>query len=99
MDSDYINEIEPTPTLKSKKCKFISFLIYIFLQYTIFLVAIIFFFLYDYFIAVSAFLLSYVVMGIIRSKIRNSVIPPSQMEYQYNDKEIGDWYVDREVCF
>jgi len=99
MDSDYINEIEPTPTLKSKKCKFISFLIYIFLQYTIFLVAIIFFFLYDYFIAVSAFLLSYVVMGIIRSKIRNSVIPPSQMEYQYNDKEIGNWYVDREVCF
>jgi len=99
MDLDYIDEIEPTPVLKSKKCKFISFLVYIFLQYTIFLVAIIFFFLYDYFVAISAFLLSYIVMGIIRSKIRNSVIPPSQMEYQYSDKEIGDWYVDREVCF
>jgi hypothetical protein len=38
-------------------------------------------------------------MGIIRSKIRNSVIPPKQREYQYNDQGIADWYVHREFCF
>ena len=38
-------------------------------------------------------------MGIIRSKLRNSVIPPKQQEYQYNDQGIADWFVAKEICY
>ncbi len=53
---------------------------------------------YDYFIAIGIFLLSFIIMGIIRSKLRNSVVPSSQREYQYNDKGIADWFTARELC-
>lgn len=53
---------------------------------------------YDYFIAGAILLLSFIIMGIIRSKLRNSAIPPSQREYHYNDKGIADWFVARELC-
>ncbi len=99
MQTDYIDEIEPTPILKSQKCKLFSFMIYIFLQFTTFIVSLISLFIYDYFIAILTLVLSFIVMGIIRSKIRNSVIPSLQREYQYSDKEIADWYTDRELCF
>ncbi|MDQ1244605.1 MAG: hypothetical protein QG565_945, partial [Campylobacterota bacterium] len=32
-------------------------------------------------------------------KLRNSVIPPKQREYQYNDKGIADWYTAKELCY
>jgi len=38
-------------------------------------------------------------MGIIRSKLRNSVIPFNQREYQYSDKAIADWYSAKELCY
>lgn len=99
MQNDYINLIEPTPQLHSKKCKLISFLLRVFLQFTTFTVPLIIWYLYDYFIALLALVLTFIVMGIIRSKIRNSVIPPSQSEYQYNDKGIADWFVAKEICY
>jgi len=99
MQTDFIELIEPTPKLKSKKCKIISFLLRIFLQFTTFLSALIALYLYDYFIALLTLVLSFIIMGIIRSKIRNSVIPPNQREYQYNDQGIADWFTAREICF
>lgn len=42
---------------------------------------------------------TFIVMGIVRSKIRNSVIPATQKEYQYNDQGIADWFTARELCF
>jgi hypothetical protein len=54
--------------------------------------------MYDYFIAIATLLLSFIIMGIIRSKIRNSVIPMKQREYQYNDQGIADWYTAKEIC-
>jgi len=36
--------------------------------------------------------LSFLIVGIIRSKLRNSVIPAKQREYQYNDKGIASSY-------
>ena len=44
-------------------------------------------------------MLSFVIVGIIRAKLRNSVIPVKQREYQYNDKGIADWYAARAICF
>lgn len=98
MQTDFIDLIEPTPKLYSKKCKTVSFLLRIFLQFTTFFASLIAWYLYDYFIALLTLVLSFIIMGIIRSKIRNSVIPPKQREYQYNDQGIADWYTARELC-
>lgn len=98
MQTDFIDQIEPTPKLHSKRCKIISFILRIFLQFTTFFTSLIIWYLYDYFIAILTLVLSFIIMGIIRSKIRNSVIPPNQREYQYNDQGIADWYTARELC-
>jgi len=98
MQTDYIDLIEPTPKLHSKKCKLISLFIRIFLQYAIYAISLLTWFLYDYFIAGAVLLLSFIIMGIVRSKLRNSVIPFTQREYQYSDQGIADWYTAKEIC-
>ena len=99
MKVDFIEQIEPTPKLHSTKCKIVAMAVRIFLQFTTIIAGIIMWFLYDYFIAIATLILSFVIMGIVRSKLRNSVIPPKQREYQYSDKGIADWYSARELCF
>jgi len=98
MDTDYIDLIEPTPKLKTKKCRFVAFLLKLFLKYTTFVAAVIAWYFYDYFIAIATLLLSFIIMGIIRSKLRNSVIPISQSEYHYTDEGIADWYTAKMLC-
>ncbi len=98
MQNDFIDMIESTPKLYSKKCKLISLLLRMFLQFSIYIIAIISWYIYDYFIAIATLLLSFVIIGIVRSKIRNSVIPFKQREYQYNDKGIADWFTAKEIC-
>jgi len=98
MQNDYIDVLEVAPEIKSNKCKIISFLIQIFLQFTTVVVGIIVWFIYDYFIAIATLLLTFIIMGIIRSKIANSVIPPQQREHQYSDKEIANWFTSKDVC-
>ncbi|MEA3371476.1 MAG: hypothetical protein U9Q40_09080 [Campylobacterota bacterium] len=99
MQNDYIDLIEPTPKLHSKKCKMIALLLRVFLQFTTFIASLIVWYLYDFFLALLTLVLTFIIMGIIRSKLRNAVIPPSQREYQYNDQGIADWYTAKEICF
>lgn len=99
MQDDFIEMIEPTPKLHSKKCKLISLAIRIFLQFSIYIISLIVWLMYDYFIALATLLLSFIIMGIVRSKIRNSVIPPKQREFQYSDQGIADWFTAKELCF
>lgn len=99
MTNDYIDLIEATPKLNSKKCKIISFIIRVFLQYSIYFISLIVWYTNDLFIAALALILSFIVVGIVRSKLRNSVIPLSQREYQYNDQGIADWYVAKTLCY
>jgi len=99
MQTDFIEQIEPTPKLHTKKCKIIALSIRIMLQYSLYVVTAIIWYKYDYFIAIASFLVGFIVIGIIRSKLRNSAIPPSQREYQYNDQGIADWFTARELCF
>ena len=98
MQTDYIDLIEPTPTLHSKKCKIIAYIINLFLQFATVTSAVVAFFLYDYFVAIATLLVIFIVMGIVRSKLRNDVIPVTQREHQYSDKEIAIWYTARELC-
>ena len=99
MKNDFINMLEPTPKLHSKKCKIISTLLWFFLKFSIYIITITSWYLYDYFIAFFVLILSFIIIGIIRSKLRNIAIPASQQEYQYNDRGIADWYTAREICF
>jgi hypothetical protein len=99
VNNEILEMLEPTPILKSKKCKFISSLVRTGLEFGIYIITLIVWYLQDYFIAIASLIASYIVMGIIRSKVRNSVIPPKQREHQYSDKEIADWYVAKEFCF
>lgn len=98
MQNDFIEMIEPTPTLNSKKCKVISFVIRVFLQFFIYIASFMAWYIYDYFIAIAVLILSFIIMGIVRSKFRNSVIPIKQREYQYSDQDIANWYTAKTVC-
>ena len=99
MQTEYIYLIEPTPKLMTKKCKLLSFILRVFLQFTSYLVFFIAWYFFDIFISIMSVILSFIIMGIIRSKLRNRVIPPNQREYQYNDKAIADWYAAKELCY
>jgi len=98
MQNDFIEMIEPTPKISTKKCKIVSFLIWIFLKYSPYIITLMVWYIYDYFIAFFTLILSYIIVGIIRAKLRNSVIPAKQREYNYNDKGIADWYTAKELC-
>ena len=99
MQNDYIEMIEPTPKLRSKKCKYLALALEYFLKYTLYVVTLLIWYSYDYFIAGAIFLLTFIIMGIVRAKLRNSSIPLKQQEYSYNDKGIATWYVAKNVCF
>jgi len=98
MQNDVIDMIEPTPKLHSSKCKAVSYMIWFFLKFTTYITTAIVWYLYDYFIAFFILILTFIVMGIIRSKLRNIAIPAKQQEYQYSDKSIADWYTSLEIC-
>ena len=98
MQSDFIEMIEPTPKLHTKKCQIISYIIWLLLKFTTYITTAISWYIYDYFIAFFVLILTYIVMGIIRSKLRNIAIPLKQQEYPYNDKAIAKWYCAREIC-
>ena len=98
MQTDFIDQIEPTPKLFTKKCKFIAFLLRICLQFTSYIVGLVSWYYSDYFMGIALFLLSFIIIGIIRSKLMHSVIPASQHEYNYNAQDIADWYTARSIC-
>jgi len=91
--------IEPTPEIKNRRCKMIAYAIKIILSYGVWIVAAVLWFKYDLFFGVAGLLITFVVLGIVRSKIRNSVIPQTQQEYQYTDLAIAQWYVAKRLCF
>jgi len=99
MKNDYIDMRENTPELDSKRCKMIALGIELFLTYSIYIVSLISWYLYDYFIAFLTLTLSFIIIGIIRSKMRTISIPFKQIEYQYNDKEIAKFYTYYEICY
>ncbi|WP_297440468.1 hypothetical protein [Sulfurimonas sp.] len=98
MKKETLELIEPTPILHSKKCKITAFSIKTLLQFATPIVALIAWYLYDYFIAGATLLITFIVVGIIRAKIRNAVIPLHQREYQYDDASIAAWYTAKELC-
>jgi hypothetical protein len=99
MQNDFIPLIETTPTLYSKKCKIFAWLLMAALKSANFLFSLIIWYRFDYFFAIASFLIGFIVMGIVRSKLRNSAIPLAQQEYHYSDEAISKWFMARRVCF
>lgn len=95
MPNDFIPFIEPTPEPVRTRCKIAVWLLASSLSYGVFIVAAATWYLYDGFYGAGALIISYLVMGIIRSKLRNSAIPVEQQEYNYTDHAVAAWYVSR----
>jgi len=98
-DDYYIELIEPTPKLKTKKCRLIAKSIALALYATPYIITILLWYSYDLFIGIVALGLSYLIVGIIRSKLRALSIPPHQLEYNYSDMAIATWYTAKNLCF
>jgi len=89
MENTFIEMPQSIPKLKSLKCRLIALSLELFLTYGIYFIGALSWYVYDYFIAFLTLLLSFIVIGIIRSQIRAIGVPKLQREYQYSDKEIA----------
>jgi len=98
-NDDYIDLIQAPLTPKTRKCKLLVQLLALFLTYAPFLIAGLFFIYFDLFIGIISLIFSYIVIGIIRSKIRIISIPPAQLEYTYDDYTIASWYLLKHYCY
>jgi len=97
MHENTIEIIEPTPVPKHRRCKILAALIAVGLTFGPYLTAVAVWYFYNLFFAAGAGLITYLVLGIVRSKLRNGAIPPAQQEYHYNDRAIAAWYVVRSL--
>lgn len=91
--------IDPTPVLPTRRCRLMARIMGWGMSYGNYSIALIVWAKSDWFIAIGALLLGYIVFGIIRSKLRNDSIPPAQRETPYNDYAIATWYLSRNHCF
>ena len=99
MEEDILEMIEPTPTPQTLQCKLLIKSIELFLRFGMFIIAGLFFYMYDLSIACVALLVSYLVIGIVRSKMRIASIPFFQLELNYTDKAIAHWYGMKHLCY
>ena len=81
-----------TPKPQTAKESVVIYSIALGLIFTPFLTSTIVWILYDWFYAASAFLVGYIVTGIVTSKLRNSSIPSTQLEHKYTTLEIAAWW-------
>ncbi len=87
-----------TPTPPDKACKLLHLLMSSLLSYGIYIITAVVWSVYNWYYALSAFLLAYILMGILRSKLLHSSIPHVQQEFTYSDKDIAAWYLYRYIC-
>lgn len=93
MKDESIEIIEPTPEPESLRCKLAVYAIAAALYAGPYIVALATWYRFDLFFGAGAFLIAYLVIGIIRAKLRNGVVPLLQQEYHYTDKAIAAWFV------
>lgn len=89
--------IEPTPEPAKPLCRIAARLLGWFFSYGTYIIALLAWYLYDWFYAAAALLAGFVVLGILRAKIRNISIPLQQQEYTYTDQAIAQWFIVRRL--
>ena len=87
-----------TPHPPNQGCKLLHLLFSGFLCYGAVIIAIGVWWLYNWYYALSALLLAFILIGILRSKLLHSSIPKVQQEFTYSDKDIAAWYLHMYVC-
>ena len=87
-----------TPQPPNQGCKLLHLLFTGFLSYGAVIIAIGVWWLYNWYYALSALLLAFILIGILRSKLLHSSIPKVQQEFTYSDKDIAAWYLHMYVC-
>lgn len=95
MEETIIEMREPTPTFKTRRCRLLAVVIAAALTYAPFAAALGAWYLYGLFYGVALLALAYLLVGIVRAKLRNSSVPPAQQELSYSDREIAAWFVSR----
>ncbi len=98
-NNDFIELIEPTPKLKTKRCSLLAKGIALLLLTTPFFAALLLWYEFDLFIGIVGFGIAYLIVGIIRSKLRTLSIPPHQLEYNYSDSAIATWFAAKWLCY
>ncbi len=89
--NDILEIIEPTPSFQTKKCKLLVRAMEYALTFTPLLVAVLLLYVFDTATALIALGSSYLIVRIIRSKLRIVSIPSSQIELNYGDFAIASW--------
>jgi hypothetical protein len=94
-EEDYI-EILPNP--KDKKCKFIIYAIYIFLSFGWLIIACIFWYSFNIYFALLSIPVSYIIIGIISSKMKLEAIPFNMLEMSHSNYDIAKWFSMKNIC-
>lgn len=97
MNSDFLQD-RPLPLLPKKICRVYAKIIGYLLTYGYLIVGIIIWYKSDWFIAFGTLLLSFIITGIIKSKLRQISIPPQLREFHYSDYEVASWYLLTNHC-
>lgn len=94
-----IEEFQMPPRIQRTSCKLLAMFLRFFLQFFSIIATLVAWYLYDSFAAIATLALSFIIMGIIRSKLKNDAIPSLQLEHTYTDSEIACWYIAKRICF
>lgn len=103
MMNETIELFDALPKLKTKKEKFYAATIALALSYGHIVIALIVWYQSNWYIALSALLLAFLVTGIISSKLLHIYVPQKQHELSYSSKELATWvivfyrYEEREI--
>lgn len=89
--------IEPTPELKKRECRLMAYGLEALLRGGTPVIGLTTWYLANWAYAIGFALLGFIVIGIVRAKMRNDSIPPKQQEYNYSDGSIAKWYVARRL--
>ncbi len=87
-----------TPSPPNKVCRLLTIALALFLSYGAYLFAVVAWWFYNWYYALSAFLLAFILIGILRSKLLHAFIPRVQQEFTYSDKDIAAWYLHMTLC-
>lgn len=88
-----------TPEPPNKICRLLTLALASFLSYGTYFFAAAAWWFYNWYYALSALLLAFILIGILRSKLLHTFIPRVQQEFTYSDKDIAAWYLHSTLCF
>lgn len=89
--------IEPTPEPVKPLCRLGARLLGWTFSYGTYVLGVLAWYLYGWFYGLAALPAGFVILGIVRAKIRNISIPLPQQEYKYSDHAVAKWYVVRRL--